>query len=320
MDKIVRRIGKEAGVPDLAEVLSERISPTDLQSLHLEVYRRIARRRSPPALLADYLANRFTHPSSCHPSLILEWDRIAYSHLPASFEAIELSTVCPIGTVSSITSLSQDWVLTTIRNTEVVADPTNVLAMECAVRRRQLTRTTPANSTVVNLACSHRSLRAQRYSDPNMLSHFRLFSLCSAGRDTGNFRFETGVLADHIRFYLESLRHYLGSSVPLKIIFNDLSADRARVEPLIRLKENIENEYHHTRFEFEPSSSRTKSYYRKFRFHIYAGRKGEEVELVDGGDTDWTQKLLNNAKERLVISGIGSERLCMRFGHPEKTV
>jgi hypothetical protein len=31
---------------------------------------------------------------------------------------------------------------------------------------------------------------------------------------------------------------------------------------------------------------------------------------VDGGAVDWTQRLLSNAKERLVISGIGSERLC----------
>jgi hypothetical protein len=35
---------------------------------------------------------------------------------------------------------------------------------------------------------------------------------------------------------------------------------------------------------------------------------------VDGGAMDWTQRLLSNAKERLVISGIGSERLCSAFG------
>ena len=30
----------------------------------------------------------------------------------------------------------------------------------------------------------------------------------------------------------------------------------------------------------------------------------------DGGAVDWTQKLLSNARERLVISGISGERLC----------
>jgi hypothetical protein len=38
------------------------------------------------------------------------------------------------------------------------------------------------------------------------------------------------------------------------------------------------------------------------------------LELADGGAVDWTQKLLSDAKERLVISGIGSERVCGEFG------
>ena len=37
----------------------------------------------------------------------------------------------------------------------------------------------------------------------------------------------------------------------------------------------------------------------------------EELFLVDGGEVNWTQKLLVNAKERLVISGLGSERVLM---------
>jgi hypothetical protein len=31
----------------------------------------------------------------------------------------------------------------------------------------------------------------------------------------------------------------------------------------------------------------------------------EGIELVDGGFVDWTQKLLGNKKERLLISGTG---------------
>ena len=36
--------------------------------------------------------------------------------------------------------------------------------------------------------------------------------------------------------------------------------------------------------------------------------------LVDGGFTDWTQQLLSNRKERLLISGMGSERFVSVFG------
>ena len=44
-DPILRRICRQAGVPDLVEALSERIPPTDLQTLLLEVTRRGAERR-----------------------------------------------------------------------------------------------------------------------------------------------------------------------------------------------------------------------------------------------------------------------------------
>jgi hypothetical protein len=57
-------------------------------------------------------------------------------------------------------------------------------------------------------------------------------------------------------------------------------------------------------------------YYLDICFHIHAiAAFGRQLEFVDGGAVDWTQKFLSNAKERLVISGIGSERLCAEFGN-----
>ena len=204
--RLYERIEREAGVPDLSEILVERIKPTDLQSLLLEVYRERVKRRSPRVVFSDYVKNSFTLPSRCSPALLLEWDRIAFSHLPEGFHAIELSPVSPMGSVSRIASISQDWVLTTLRNVEVVADPTNVLALECALRRQELTRSEPTNTAPVHLACSHRVVRAQRYRSSSALKHFRLFSLCSAGRNTRDLRFDISAMTQHIRFYLESLR------------------------------------------------------------------------------------------------------------------
>jgi hypothetical protein len=40
---------------------------------------------------------------------------------------------------------------------------------------------------------------------------------------------------------------------------------------------------------------------------------GTEYFLVDGGLTDWTQQLLTNRKERLLIIGMGSERFVSIF-------
>ncbi len=278
------------------------------------MYKRVAERRKASAVLSDYVKNRFARPSGCNPSLITKWDQIAFSELPVTFQAIELSPICPLGSVSSLAPVSQDWVVSTIRNTEVIADPTNALALECAVRRQGLLRTKPSDPSIVNLACSHRPLRAQRYQDPNALHHFRLFSLCSAGRDTGSLRFETNSITDHVRFYLKALTHYLGPKVPLKVSFNDLATDAAVAGSLGGVAEGLKGKFKHARFDMETSRSKTRGYYQRFRFHIYANQKGQDVELVDGGDVDWTQKLLNSAKERLVTSAIGSERLCDRFG------
>ncbi len=49
-------------------------------------------------------------------------------------------------------------------------------------------------------------------------------------------------------------------------------------------------------------------YYSNVRFQLYVQCKGERCFIADGGDTDWTQALLNNKKERFLISGFGSER------------
>jgi hypothetical protein len=314
MRKIVRRIEREAGVPNLSEILVERIKPTDLQSLLLQVYQERVKRRSPRDVFSDYISNSFTLPSRCDPAILLEWDRIAFSHLPEGFRGIELSPVSPIGSVSRMAPISQDWVLTTIRNMEVVADPTNVLALECALRRQEFTQSEPTNATPVHLACSHRVVRAQRYRSPGALQNFRLFSLCSAGRTTGNLRFEIRATTKHIRFYLESLRDFLGSDIPLRVTIIDLSPDSHDDAIFSALLENLKNEFDDVDMGLEKAQTRGTEYYRELRFHVYASpARGHELELVDGGDTDWTQKLLNNAKERLIISGIGSERLCEKF-------
>jgi len=311
MREIIRRIEREVGVPNLSKILVERIKPTDLQSLLLEVYQKRVKRRNPCATLSDYTSNRIFLPSQCDPALLLKWDSIAFSHLPKDFSSLELSPVCPIGSVSLLAPISQDWVLTTIRNMEIVADPTNILALECARLRQELTHTDPTNMTPVHLACSHRVVRTQQYRNARA---FRLFSLCSAGRNTGTLRFETYALPMHIQFYLESLKDFLGPSVPLRVNIIDLSPDSHNEAVLDIPIKNLKEEFKDVDINLEKAQATRIEYYRNLRFKVYATpTKGHELELADGGDTDWMQKLLNNAKERLIISGIGSERLCEKF-------
>jgi hypothetical protein len=309
MTTITDRIERELGVRGLTSLLAERLEPSDMQSLLLAVYRRLVRRRSTASLLADYTRNRFVVPSSISPVEYLEWDRHAFSLLPRGVEAIELSPVCPLGVSAAMAGLEQDRVISTIRNTEVLSDSTNVLALETAVRRRTIKQHSARSDESVHLATSHRLVRGQRYADSRLSPHFRVFSLCSGGRDRGNFRFEIQATELHLGFYLEAIRAFVGPSVTLSVSLTLLDSGArlttAAEELLGRLRERFGVEA-----VIDPTRTAGREYYRTVCFGILGSGEGEKSHLCDGGCVDWTQRLLGDAKERLVISGVGSDRVC----------
>jgi hypothetical protein len=56
------------------------------------------------------------------------------------------------------------------------------------------------------------------------------------------------------------------------------------------------------------------AYYRSFTLRISPqAPDGNSYPIVDGGFTEWTARLLGNRKERLLISGIGSEFACKTY-------
>jgi hypothetical protein len=317
MSKILERIEREAGVPGLVSILAERLKPTDLQSVLLEVHRLLARRRRPSDVLSDYETNRFVRPSKVSPTRLLEWERVAFSALVPEFEAIALSPVCPLGTNSAVASVDQNWAVSTDRNTEIVSDPTNVLALECALRRRQSLREDPKSTETVHLAASHRVLRPQRYESPDLLSHFGLFGLCSAGRDQRDWQFDMSTIALHARFYIRALRAFLGPDTRIRLSVTDFGAVGRRAVLEAQTPSPIQSEFPNVDCEVDDERTSGRAYYQNLCFHVHAAdSSGRWVELADGGSVDWAQKLLSNSKERLVISGIGSERVCTEFESP----
>lgn len=314
MNKIVKRIEREMGVPGLLSLLAERLAPTDLQSLLLEVYRLRSGRLQPGDILARYEADRFVRPSPVSPGRLLAWEQIAFSLLPPGFQPVALSPVCPLGTCSAVAAVDQNWAVATARHTEVVSDSTNVLALECAVRRRGLLRANPKSAEPVHLAASHRLLRPQHSENPHSFAHFSVFSLCSGGRDLGDAGFEASTLGLHILFYLRALRAFLGPEVPLSVAVTDLSG-RGREWLETRILAPVRAGHEGVECVIDQQRTGGRGYYLDLCFHIYAADpSGQRFELVDGGSVNWTQRLLSNAKERLVISGLGSERLCSVFG------
>lgn len=309
---ILGRIERRLGVPGLADRLARAIPASDLQSLLLAVtHRRVAGMR-PASLLERYERDRFVRPSAIAPAALRELERRAEVELPAGFEAVALSPVAPLGAVAAVTSVEQNSVVATTRGSEVVSDPTNVLALECAVRRRALLAATRASGERVRLAATHRALRAQVWDDPRFSQHFSLLGLCTAGRDEGAFRFELETLLEHTRFYLRLLSSLGDLGLPARGL-------RAALTPIgpgrddelrQRVIGPLAAEFPAAVVELDHERTRALDYYSGACLRIaLESPAGDELELVDGGFTDWTQQLLGNRKERLLISGIGLERL-----------
>src|SRR5262245_37333784 len=136
------------------ERLATGLSGSELQSVLLEVMQRRAKVRRPAEVLSQYRRDAF-----CKPAVVDQRTSVALDgHLLAAargFEAIELSPVAPFGVCSAVALTDQNRVVSALRSTEVASDPTNVLALECALRLR-------ANPPVpVHFATSQRVLRAQ---------------------------------------------------------------------------------------------------------------------------------------------------------------
>jgi hypothetical protein len=316
-EKIIARILRTVQVPDLLEVLTQRLSQSDLQSLLLEVYRKRAHTLTPRHLLQGYEQNRFVQPAAVNPKQLLEFDRLAYSVLPSSFELLELSPVCPLGTNSVMAPVDQDNAVTTIRNTEVCSDSTNVLALECARRRRAGYRGKVRPEADTKLCASHRLLRPHLPDDPASFPHFRIFSLCTAGRDVGSYGFEVRALREHLEFYVRLLQSAQQAGFKLEAVRTRITVFDETCHDILKAKvlDELSRSYSKVEFKFNQEQEGGQGYYAGVRFQMYArDQAGTEYFMVDGGFTDWTQQLLSNRKERLLISGMGSERFISCFG------
>lgn len=167
----------KAGLPPgTCDALTDGLPASRLWSLLLDIAEARAARRRPAELVEQWDRDRFVQPAIVDQRSLVEVD----GHLlgaASSFESIELSPVAPLGVCAIMGHASQNKVLSALRGTELVSDPTNVMALECA---RRLHRDTTA---VVRLATSHRCVRAQPIpKQRGLTANFRIF--CLARRDS----------------------------------------------------------------------------------------------------------------------------------------
>ncbi len=368
MSKIVERIARALGVPDLDGKLA-RLAPSDLQSLLLEVARARAAAVTPADLLAQLERAPLLAPSTADARVLHAFDDAALAAAPA-FEAVALAPATPFGACRLLGGIDPANVLGTLRSAEVVADPTVGLALECARRRRDRA----ARAGRVRLCASHRCVRLQPVDAPGFSPHFALFALTTAARDAGSFTVETDALREHLAVYLRlfgelAARGFSLADPAVEISDNaivrvlveragvDLGALRREVRPhlpgsgarfaaahrlalpsdvdpddaalaefrgtpaLARLRAVRERvfaplarDFPGARLRFDLARLEGLGYYPGLCLRVAAtAPSGMRAALADGGFVDWTQRLLSDAKERLLASGIGSELVCKLY-------
>jgi hypothetical protein len=310
-DKIVTRVARELAEGEVIDGLSRRLVPSDLQSLMLHVYRQRSARRTPAELLAQYERSLLFRPTATDARALLEVERLAFESA-ASFEALELAPVAPIGINCVLGQIDQNNCLDTVRGAEVMADPTTAQALECARRRRAGERGT------IKLSARSHQVRLQPFDVPGYSPHFTLFSMVTAGRDRGSLAFEMESLREHLGIYLGFLGR-LGSAGyavrDVKVFVSDTERNeqrlgRARAEVL----EPLAAEFPEVTLELDRTREQGRNYYTGLCLRLDATDvTGRQMNLADGGFTDWTRRLLSNAKERLLVSGMGIELIPKRF-------
>lgn len=285
-----------AGLDEAAyAALAKGLAASELWSLLLNVAEQRSAQRSAANLLEQWQQDRFVCPAYIDQRTLNELD----GHLlaaAAEFEALELSPLAPLGSCSAIALASQNKIVSTVRGTEVVSDPTNLLALESASRLRR----DPAQ--IIKLATNHRCVRAQAVPKlPGYAAHFRLFCMTTAGHERKDHGLLVDALAEHIHTHLRALdrleQH--GYAFPDRRV--RILADAAHA----RLGERIAAGVSAKSVVLE---SLAHNYYDGLRFMISARSPGgEQPPLIDGGCFDWLRKLNSNNKLVFVASGLGSQ-------------
>lgn len=304
--RIAERIERDLGVPGLVDALGRRIGGADLTSLLMEVARNRAASVEPSTVIGRHERDRFSRPSPIDLGSIRRAEDALLSSIPEHFDQIMVSPLVPFATHHALGGVPQNNVVSTIRSTEVAADPTVGLALEAAARRRRISSVDPRSPRRVRLATSQRVTRAQSFDGPRSFAHFSLVGLVSAGRDTGSLEFEKQSATEHITVASAGILRAGASRV--HVALTDFSGTMEAV--LDHVAERLADRAS-VSIGVDPHRTQARRYYRSVCFKLHAELGGELHEYGDGGLVDWGAALLGNEKERMMISGVSVDRLAI---------
>ena len=303
-NRLLQKIIAKQGDQNVFEFLSQHLPLSAFNSFLLEVFNQRVKQIGAPRLLRNYCENRFVQPFRFDPISFKEYElQLLKAVRKQGFEIFQASPLAPLGSCSVPATVDQKKIISALRNTEIVADVTNIMALEIARRKKE-----NGHLQDLKLAATHRHVRGQAFDFPGFTPHFSIISLVSAGRDKGNYAFEVNEIIRHVQTYVKLLTQQL----PFKR--EQLSFQCSMmIEGENQVKEKL-NKIFTDRIDIEVQQPKIihpteKRYYRDFRFAISLTLNENTYEIIDGGGVDWTQQFLQNKKERLMISGMGSEFL-----------
>ena len=311
---IAQKIAERIGQPNLIDILTTELTNSELTSLLLEVFDRKTAQMTPADLLRVYQQNRFVKPVDIQVTGLRALENQLLTAASAfNFIPVELSPVAPLGSCSVVATASQKKILSASRQTEVVADATNALALHIADLRFNK-RASAAEQH--RFSTIHRHLRTPTLPNiPGFRAHFKIACFVTAGRDTGSFQFEQEGLAEHIHM----LAYFFRTILKIDQVAFQLYPRKGYADPVAFVSQ-LGNYLHQQQpaipVEVFPHLLNDNNYYKGLQYKISITLNGQTVEVGDGGFVDWTQQFLQNKKERLLTTGIGLELLFRLLAPP----
>lgn len=348
LSKIALRVERELGMAGLVDALASRLSASDLRSILMEVYRDRSVRVKEADIRAQAARDPLMAPSAVSARDLMAFDSVAFQ-AASEFAALDLSPVCPFSAAATLGGTSQNNVVTAIRKAEVVGDPTISLTLE-AVRRRasaavvrlcssqRVIRLQPfdvpgysPHFRLFGLVTAGRDTGSRGFETASLAEHvgvyLRMFRmLTGVGFALRNPLVEftdmdaaeealgaAGVAREEVRKSVRAHRPG-GSERFLRergvVALADARDPRLEAEVIAPLRD----EFPEAEFRVNQQRLEGFGYYRWFTLRVSPeAPDGNRYPIVDGGFTDWSARLLGNRKERLLISGIGSEFACKTY-------
>jgi hypothetical protein len=285
----------------LRQRLEQELSGSELTTVLLALAQARAAARRPADLLAQWTNDRFVAPCPVDARTLRRVELELFD-AAAGYEAVELSPLAPLGSSSVLAPVSQKRVVSTLRSTEVVADPTNVLALLAAERLRRDPRAAP------RLAAAQRCVRAQAVPDrPGFQAHFAVFCLAAAAHE----RASHGCVEQAVVEQVDILAGALARLLPGKKLALRLLATPQRAALAQRIGKQLAQRASSPVVTHEPLHS---PYNAGLRFMLdVAGDEQTRWPLADGGAFDWLQQLAANRKLAFVASGLGTQLIAARL-------